>query len=138
MNEEELKETIISWVQNGQDYEAIKKKLDEKSLSKEARKALLAFADERLYHKELEQNQRSKNYFQLLMGLVLLGFAAYIAYVTRDEVFINANFKRIIQFIFLLIGLIGAWNAKEAWKKLRTPFEPPENFGYQRKKFQRF
>ncbi|HKK76249.1 MAG TPA: hypothetical protein VJ953_14315 [Saprospiraceae bacterium] len=138
MDVTKLKEAIEQWVEEGLDYEAIKQKVDARKPEKEVRTVLLEFADERLYHKELERDYRSKNYFQLLMGIALVGFAGYIAYVTRDEVFINANFKRIIQFIFLLIGLIGTWNIKEAWKKLCTPFEPPENFGYNRKKFQRF
>lgn len=138
MDVKQLKEAIEQWVAEGIDYDAIKQRVDAQNLDKESRKVLLEYTDERLYQKELERGYRSKNYLQLMMGLAFMGFAGYIAYVTRDEVFINTNFKRIIQFIFLMIGLIGAWNIKEAWRKLRTPFEPPENFGYHRKKFQRF
>lgn len=138
MDMKQQKEAIKNWVAEGLDYDAIKQQIDAEQPEKDTRRELLEFTDERLYHKELEQGYRSKNYLQLIMGIALVGFAAYIAYVTRDEVFINENFKRIIQFIFLLVGLIGAWNLKEAWKKLRSPFEPPENFGYHRKKFQRF
>jgi len=138
MQEHSHQATIDQWVREGKDYDAIHQLLVAAQLEADELKPLLEYTDERLYHRELEQQYRSKNYLHLLMGLAILGLAGYIAYITRDAVFTSVQAEKVAQFIFLVIALIGGWLVKEAWKKLRTPFEPPENFGYQRKKFQRF
>ena len=135
MEKEQFKEKIKDWVAEGLDYDAIKVKVDAGEPEKEGRRELLEFTDERLYHKELEGQYKSKAYIQLGMGLAVDGLGAYIAYVTKD---MTIAYDKLLKVIFFLIIGIGGWNIKEALKKLRQPFEPPEKFGYNRKKFQRF
>lgn len=138
MEATQIKEAIKNWVSEGLDYDAIKVKIDAEQLDKEVRKALLEYTDECLYHKELESQYRSKAYIQLGVGLAVIGLGAYIAYVTKNMIDLSPVFDRLLKVIFFLILGVGGWNVKEAWKKLREPFKPPENFGYNRKKFQRF
>lgn len=131
MEKEEIEDKIVDLVRAGKDYEAIKRGLQNYTLSKEDLKHLLSFTDEMIYHRELYAGKRSNALTQLLMGMALFIVPLLVAYMAYD-----ATSK--IRLIWYGASLIGAWNIKEGWKKYRAPFEPPSNFGYSRKRFNRF
>ena len=115
----------------GADFETIKKKVDQHKLDKEDRNFVLQKIDELLFHIELQKQDRSKALIQMILGAILMGFPLIIAFYFYDPG------SRII-YVWYAFALIGGWILKEGYKKWRTPFEAPENFGYSRKKFNRF
>lgn len=131
METQALQDKIIELVSTGADFDDIKRHLEGQNLSKEAFKKLLSFGDEMIYHRALQDGKRSNALTQVLMGFALFLVPILVANLAYDE---GSNIK----LIWYAVSLIGAWNIKEGWKKYRAPFEPPSNFGYSRKKFNRF
>lgn len=131
METEALQDKIIELVSTGADFDEIKRHLQGQNLSKEAFKKLLSFGDEMIYHRALQDGKRSNALTQVLMGFALFLVPILVANLAYEE-------GSKIKLIWYAVSLIGAWNIKEGWKKYRAPFEPPSNFGYSRKKFNRF
>ena len=131
MQTEAIKDKIIDLVIEGSEFDDIKRYLKTQNLSEDHFKALLSFTDEMIYHRALQEGKRSNALTQFFMGLALLLVPLLVAYIAYDP-------TSKIRVIWYGAALIGAWNVKEGWKKYRAPFEPPNNFGYNRKKFQRF
>ncbi|GAB5553095.1 MAG: hypothetical protein Sapg2KO_26860 [Saprospiraceae bacterium] len=131
METEVFKNKIIDSVGKGADYEAIKKQLQAQRIPEESLKELLSFTDEMIYHRALQDGKRANALTQILMGFALFLVPILVANLAYDD-------GSKIKLIWYTVSLIGAWNIKEGWKKYRAPFEPPSNFGYSRKKFNRF
>ncbi len=133
MSLEELLDLGRKLVDEGQDFEAIEKAMKATKPDKTDRRLAMEKVDEWLFHKELEKQQKANAIGYLLVGLVLFLFPLYIAYYTYSP----DTMKGII-YLWYGIAILGAWVLKEGFKKYRTPFAPPENHGYNPKKFQRF
>lgn len=131
MTMEELLEKGASWVDEGKDFEQIQAEVNRLNLDQESRKALLQRVDELIFHRALARQEKGKAIGQLLMGAVLMIFPLLVAYITYIPE------SRII-YLWYGLALLGAWNLKEGYKKIKTPFQAPENFGYSRKRFNRF
>jgi hypothetical protein len=131
MDTETLMEKCLDWVVEGLDFDAIKAKIDDLQLDPENRKRVLQRVDEMIFHFQLDQQRRSRALGQMIMGGVLLAFPLLIAFLAYDP-------ASRITYLWYGAALLGVWQLKEGYKKYRQPFEPPENFGYKRRKFQRF
>lgn len=131
MDTEKLLEQCLDWVREGKDFDAIKPKVDAHELDPETRKAILQRVDEMIYHYQLDEQRRSRALGQMIMGGVLLAFPILIAFLAYDP-------QNKITYLWYGLALLGGWQLKEGYKKYRQPFDPPENFGYRRRKFERF
>jgi uncharacterized membrane protein len=131
MEIETLMDQCLDWVVEGLDFDSIKSKIDRMKLEKEIRNLVLQRVDEMIFHYQLDQQRRSRALGQMIMGGVLLAFPLLIAFLAYDP-------ASKITYLWYGAALLGAWQLKEGYKKYRQPFEPPENFGYKRRKFQRF
>ena len=131
MEYDAILEKALERVLDGEEFDDIKPEVQRAGLTKEEENKVLERVDELIYHRELDEQRRSKALGQMLMGGVLLAFPLLIAFLAYDP-------GNRITYLWYGAALLGAWQLKEGYKAYRLPFEPPENFGYHRKKFQRF
>ena len=131
MEFDQLLKKAESMVLDKQDFDTIKAEIDQEDLSKEERNLILERVDELIFHLALDGQRRSRAMAQIIMGGLLFAFPMLIAILAYEP-------GSRITYIWYGAALLGGWQLKEGYKNYRAPFNPPDNFGYKRRKFQRF